>query len=530
MSNFLLSLLLVGILTILAPSTQAKDFAFILHRRHDYAVDWKQLHSANTRLILVTNSNAFKKLSLDTRALFDRIFIVKNLVFDEVRPKMEKYLEQHFHEGDRSYVAAIAESDVLPAAQLRDFFRTRFHVEGPSADVILNFRNKLHMKALLKDKVKIPMYQRFDRTLYARDKDRYLAILEEYLNYPMFAKPIDGLASIGTIFISDRFMLKQWCEDVFDSTQEYEIDTFIDGDLYHCDSVIYGGRVQTTLIARYLHPNAEARHKKALASMTLDPNEAISIRLKKFAETALHYFPNLPDGVTHMEIFENRHGELIFLEVAARPPGAQAPEMYAIRTNGIDIRLLHLKLSLNHDVTKELGNLADARHLGPYACMYQIVAPPEGGILTARNEANFATKDFFTTWNYQENSVIKPNKSIIDTIASTLLWNKNYTELKEDFEVLDSHVMTTIVPYENACRGDTEKDDSYLDRSLKKLLAMAHDLVTSAPSYFPPQHLLDGNDDSEIRIPSLNGPIWMPYSSTHYAINGTPAHLFLGSR
>ena len=138
---------------------------------------------------------------------------------------------------------------------------------------------------------------------------------------------------------------------------QYEIDEFIEGELLHGDSIIVDGKPRFTFANRYLHPNADARSGKPLATMTMSKEDKDYAGLMKFVEGTLKVFQHIPDGFTHMEVFLNKKGEYIFLEVAARPPGAKAPEVFKVRTGGIDMRWLHLRLNLGLSVDKQLVHI-----------------------------------------------------------------------------------------------------------------------------------------------------------------------------
>lgn len=428
-----------------------KIIAFILQQKSALSlVDWDSLfHEQDPKMIfvLITEKGRIDAPGTQAQKKFTAVIELEQFEFMQAKPAMDKIFAQYFQTGDQTRIATIHEFQLELAAQLRDYYREAFNTQGPGLDVIQNFRNKLLMKKQLGPKgIKLPKYIEFDPATYKNNPDTYLKSTEKFLGFPMFVKPVDSAGSINTAFIQDMRALRTWCDKASESTHVYEIDEFIDGTLFHCDSVIKNGQVQFTLVSKYLHPNADAFSGKALATMTLNPATEEYNRLKQFAEKALSHFPILPDGMTHLEVFKKTsNNELVFLEVAARAPGGVAPEMYKIRT-GVDIRKMHLLANLYLDITPLLEQLHNQSKWGPFASMYQLVAPYHGGTISTLKPPIFHGGGFSTEWRCHENEIIKPASSIANVIMSTVFWNDDYEALEQDFRLLDQQQIIEITP------------------------------------------------------------------------------------
>ncbi len=481
-----------------------KNIYFIFHQRSAYAVDWAtlvNLPQPDDMFILVTTNECMTKLSDQDKASFTSIVEVDQFGFEELIVKIRLSLADIYDQGDTIRIAVMSEFTMTVAANVRDYLRNMFNIIGPGDEVIGNFRDKVRMKKLLSQHgVRLPKYQTFIASEYAADQETYLNQLEETLGYPMFMKPTDSGGSIGTALVKDRAALLSWCEQAAqDKKQLYEIDEFIDGTLYHCDSMIKDGQVVATFVNQYLHPNADARVGKTLASITMHPDATDYEPLKKFAESTLKHFPVIPDGFTHMEIFKSKRGELIFLEVAARPPGAKAPDNFKIRTGGLDMRWIHFRLNLGLPIDDQLAHLQNPNNWGPFAAMFQQVAPASGGFVTRLNEPDFRGGGYKKECQYQPGDQIKPNYSILDTTCSCVFWNNNYDELMADFAELDSQPLTEVSEYPlvqaehflpNFIHTPIQLVKGYLwsllDSFSNYALEHARKVVKECPSYFPP--------------------------------------------
>lgn len=425
--------------------------SFIIQQKSALSlVDWDSLineQDPEMILVLISERSSIDSLGTQAKKRFTAIIELEQFEFVQAKKEMDKIFAQHYQMGDQTNIATLHEFQLELAAQLRDHYREAFNTQGPGIDVIQNFRNKLLMKKHLGPKgVKLPNYTEFDSEAYKHNPEAYLQSIEQLLGFPMFAKPVDSAGSINTAFIQDTEALRAWSDKASESSHVYEIDEFIDGTLFHCDSVVKNGQVQFTLVSQYLHPNADALSGKALATMTLNPGAEDYKRLKQFAEEALSHFPILPDGVTHLEVFKKTsNNELVFLEVAARAPGGVAPEMYQIRT-GVDIRQLHLRLHLGLSIEDSIRQLHDQSKWGPFASMYQLVAPYHGGTISKLKPPVFHGGDYKIEWRCRENDIIKPASSIANVIVSTVFWNDDYDALEQDFRLLDQQQIVEIIP------------------------------------------------------------------------------------
>ena len=109
----------------------------------------------------------------------------------------------------------------------------------------------------------------------------------------------------------------------------YVLEQFIEGDVYHVDSLVVGGKVAVACANRYGSAPLEiAVHGGVSTSFTIDYDSAERKELLNANEKILRAF-GFEKGVTHAEFIKSRKdGEFYFLEIGARVGGAYTAEAF----------------------------------------------------------------------------------------------------------------------------------------------------------------------------------------------------------
>lgn len=331
----------------------------------------------------------------------------------------------------------------------------RHGLAGYSADSIRPFVDKHETKKRLDGSgIRAPRYVLFDSEAYAAQQERYVKCIESELAFPMFAKPVQGAGAENCTMLSTQADLRRWCHEWKEGCV-YEIDEFVgDAVLYHCDSVIQEGRPIFTQVARYSRPCADFAAGYMVGSHTLAHEEPLSIKLRDFVDhviAALARHHPVPDGVTHMEVFRTVAGELVFLEVQLRPPGANAKRCYAeyLRLNLED---LHLRLQMGKAVSPP------AKPPGPFsAWMY---FPTADGIVEKLHPLpSLQSRIVEAEYHVRPGQLTRRPSSILDArgrgvvALSLVISNVDYDELTADFQRLAQHRPFTLVPLRPAISG-----------------------------------------------------------------------------
>jgi hypothetical protein len=122
----------------------------------------------------------------------------------------------------------------------------------------------------------------------------------------------------------------------------YEVEEFVEGTLFNCDSLVRDGTVLWTSVCRNINPCLDFAAGRSIGIYTIpaDHSDAVVVReLSARVLTALRP----PDGAIHLECFIRPSGEPVFLELSARPPGGDVTGVYR-RCFGFDVDVAHFAL------------------------------------------------------------------------------------------------------------------------------------------------------------------------------------------
>lgn len=242
-------------------------------------------------------------------------------------------------------IVAPNERFILLAAELR----TSFGIPGMQLNTATLFRDKVAMKTAARAAgVKVPDFVPLD-----------------------FADQLDGVDwSKGRKIIKRRNMVgamdvhtvatladarRLWHE--LDATPgRYEIETFIQGAMYHCDAVVKDSQVIFASVSRYLsRPGDYCAGGKGGSMLVLDGD--LRARILQLNARTIGGL-GLRDGVTHLEAFHTPSDDLVFCEVAARPGGAGIDRIND-RCYGINLIECALRIEAGLNIPKPTARRAD---------------------------------------------------------------------------------------------------------------------------------------------------------------------------
>ncbi|PER10587.1 ATP-grasp domain-containing protein [Bacillus cereus] len=279
-------------------------------------------------------------------------------------------------------VIAFSETDILTAAKIREILK----IDGLNYEDAVRFRNKCIMKDILMSNnknIKVPKYKKINCI------NDVLTFYEEYKKIVL--KPINGTGTYKTYIIDNYSKLINIVNEIKDEAYNYEVEEYIEGDLYTCDSIIVNGEVYFSNVMKYSESTAEIKRTYLYLSMIDDENLLSKINL--FNKEVLETF-GIEQGVFHHEIFVNNQKELTFCEIAARPGGgAIVPTIEEIY--GINL----YETVVQFEIEEELSQIHKSykKKLGGFIMVY-----PQTGIISQINEPldlkkNYVMK-FFNAW------------------------------------------------------------------------------------------------------------------------------------
>jgi hypothetical protein len=294
---------------------------------------------ADAELWLISSPHYAQRLDRAQRAAFARILVPEEMETADLAALLDRELPRPLPEQIRFLTND--ESCELACARLA----ARLSAPAWPTERLLPFVDKMASKAALAGTgLRLPRHLPFDRDRHAADPRGYCQEVAAQIGFPLVVKPVDRYASMDVRRLENLAALRAWARWASSpkDRNSYEIDEFISGTLYNFDGLVRDGSVVWSNVCRNLNPCLDFAAGRTLGVWTLPATDPVSVRVTAFAHSALAAL-RPPDGGVHMEIFLTPAGELVFLEVAARPPGGELRDIY-LRTHGIDIDLAHYML------------------------------------------------------------------------------------------------------------------------------------------------------------------------------------------
>ncbi|MEV6421244.1 hypothetical protein [Streptomyces sp. NPDC051662] len=205
-------------------------------------------------------------------------------------------------------VVSLSEWTLLPAARLRE----ALGVPGPGWQRMLPLRDKVRMKKhFAAHGVRTPEFMTIERPGEAEDLlKRHGAVV---------LKPVDSMGSAGVHLVGSRSELQRLDREGLKNGCRYEAEEFIDGRLFHIDSVVDHGSAVVATASTMLDPDTVFPLGGACRSVLLDdgPERDTALAYNDQVLATLPWF----SGVTHLQFFLDRAGHPVFCEIGGRPGG-----------------------------------------------------------------------------------------------------------------------------------------------------------------------------------------------------------------
>lgn len=391
--------------------------------------DWNVLRDkSDCKCIAIIGDQQLAHIPEDIEPFFDELHripeigskgILPQLAVDAARAVLRSIVAAH--PGARIRILCADEGNALEAAQLRD----ELGLGGPGHAALLPFRDKVLMKQRVEQAgLRVPGHGRLDRERFVLDRAAYVDDMVRDVSLPMVLKPVDSAGSDGVHIVEDRQQLLELELRLADV--EYEYEEFIDGSLYHCDAVVHGGQRLFAECSLYSCGNFDFQRGQLLGSLPLQRTHPHRATLLDFSARVLRAL-GMPDGATHMEVFIDRRGEPVFLEVAARAPGLLIVPLYE-RQFGVN--MLNLEFDIQMGLEATAARPTRAHHF------YSLVPSCEGRVVSLREPEIHSSYEL--TWKIATGDLLKPCTSNLDQVGYIYVSNQDYKQLCSDFESLTS--------------------------------------------------------------------------------------------
>jgi biotin carboxylase len=216
-------------------------------------------------------------------------------------------------------IVGLDEFDVLTAAKAREHLQ----IEGISGSYGLRFRDKLRMRNLASS-LGIPCPE-FVGVFNPETINSYL----DRTSPPWIVKPRTEVSAFGIRKCESKEQVWQVLTDLDnrhtwrDHPSQFLIERFIEGKVYHVDSVVRDGKIVAQGISQYGTPPFRVSHQGGVfTTFTLDYKSKERKELEKLNKQLLEGF-EYKRGVAHAEFLQSSEtGDFFLLEVACRVGGA----------------------------------------------------------------------------------------------------------------------------------------------------------------------------------------------------------------
>ncbi len=218
------------------------------------------------------------------------------------------------------HVVGMDEFDVLPSARAREYLQI---IKGMSRSHALRFRDKLTMRTIASGAgIDCP---EFTGIFNGGTINEYL----EKVPAPWIVKPRTEVSAFGIRkcdtaeqvwnVLTELDARNTWR----DHPSKYQIERFIEGDVFHVDSVIKEGKVIACGVNEYgTTPFNVAHGGGVFTSSTMDYKSEDRIELQRLNKKLLKAYHH-EQGVAHAEFLKSREdGKFYLVEVACRVGGA----------------------------------------------------------------------------------------------------------------------------------------------------------------------------------------------------------------
>jgi biotin carboxylase len=247
------------------------------------------------------------------REAIDEIHSVPRDATDaEIRRRVDEVARRH--RIDR--IAALDDFDVEVAAMLREHLR----VPGMGRTTASRFRDKLAMRMQARTLgIPVPAFSPVFN-------DQEVGDWADRVAPPWVLKPRSSAAAIGIRKIADRDALWRALAAAGDDRAQSVLEQFVPGDVYHVDSIVWGGVVVFAVAFKYGRPPMEISHEGGIFITRRLPDDSEEGCAVLGMNRRLQEGLGLRRGVSHTEFIRaggsGGSDRFVFLETSARVGGA----------------------------------------------------------------------------------------------------------------------------------------------------------------------------------------------------------------
>lgn len=224
-------------------------------------------------------------------------------------------------------IVALDDFDVEEAAELREHFR----IPGMGQTTSRHFRDKLAMRVKAKaDGLLVPGFT-------ALFNDQEINDFTENVTPPYMLKPRFEAAAKGIIKVYSADELWRVIHGLGDRRHNFLVEQFRPGDIYHVDTLSFGGKALFTRVSQYLSTPWDVAHGGGIFRSVIskfgsnDEKELTKLNTEVMKAFGMQY------SASHTEFIKSKEdGKFYFLETSSRVGGANLAEMVEF-SSGINL-------------------------------------------------------------------------------------------------------------------------------------------------------------------------------------------------
>lgn len=386
-----------------------------------FDMDVTKIASTNKfRFFLLINEFSHNILLLNGyEKCFEKIWLIEDFSFENLK----KIIDQNqLRYPFRFRITTNSEEGVIVTGLLRQ----NFCLDPDNYD---RFINKQLMKYFVNQaNLLYPDFLIFSHTEYSRDKISYINQLCQSLAFPLIVKPINSGACRNVMKANNSGELKK-CLDRLDENITYEVDEFIAGKIYNCDSYIKNNKIIFTQVSECSNSCYDFMCGMTKGTIAL-PHDDPNYHFLSDYTIKVHHALGMPiAGVTHLEVIFDDKQNPYFLEIAHRSPGILIPKMYEKYLNISTIES-HVLLQIDDDYELSIQK-------GPY-CAW-VAFPTMDGVMKTQYKPVIQSS-YQLKWMVKVGERMFPVTSGRNYAGCVLLWNDDYNTLRDDFYYLSRFV------------------------------------------------------------------------------------------
>lgn len=418
----------------------SKPSRIILHPALAQLVRWDLVTDAHHDWHLLTDARSARRLTdSGQHHRFSSIRVLPPLT-EQTRPEYFQAIEERLNDDTR--LASMLEPMLAIVGVARDRFGLTGCIDpvddpandpdfgeyrSPGSSLLARWWDKRAMKTQLTGwDALIPWLQVEPTDFECPRESASVAIAR--LGLPIFAKPAARYSSAGAQVLRSQMEVEQFFSK---PCSDYVLERFLEGTMYHVDSVQIRGKTAWVGAAKYFAPCFSALEGAPLGSLAVDRESEEFERLVAFHEDVMRRMAPVPDGTTHLELFNDTRNKLWFCEVAARCPGLMTPEMY-LAHQGVDLRVSHYRASFG--LADPVARIEGERHRH---VAWWVPLKTKPGVVTELSLPSFQSR-VQSWWQCSAMQVPEPVRSsgLADVLGKVLLCSDTEVALAHDIELL----------------------------------------------------------------------------------------------